>query len=77
MILPTNSLFLDDESNFEFDFNTLKAGTNAWTGLVYVGEKMDFDLSLTGTTSSIKTSPQECYATRLDGTGRYDLIKKK
>eukprot|EP00111_Clytia_hemisphaerica_P012530 TCONS_00036835-protein len=67
----------DDESNFGFDFKTLKAGTKAWTGLVYVGEKMDFDLSLNGVSNSIKTSPQDCYATRLDGTGRYDLIKNK
>ncbi|XP_066919363.1 von Willebrand factor D and EGF domain-containing protein-like [Clytia hemisphaerica] len=67
----------DDESEFAFDFNILKAGTNAWTGLIYVGEKMDFDLSLNGASNSIKTSPQDCYATRLDGTGRYDLIKDR
>ena len=71
------SFLLDDESEFAFDFNILKAGTNAWTGLIYVGEKMEFDLSLTGASDSIKTSPQDCYATRLDGTGRYDLIKDR
>uniref|UniRef100_A0A7M6DM46 ZP-C domain-containing protein n=1 Tax=Clytia hemisphaerica TaxID=252671 RepID=A0A7M6DM46_9CNID len=67
----------DDESDFVFDFDILKAGTNAWTGLIYVGEKMDFDLSLNGASNSIKTSPQDCYATRLDGTGKYVLIKDR
>ena len=75
------SIFLnliDQTVSFDFDFEvTKKSDGQVVSGLVSIGEPLHFTLSVRSNLSTIKTSPQECFATRLDGTGVYDFIQDR
>lgn len=75
----TISSQINQTTSFDFDFDVSKASTNETVngGLVSIGEKLRFDLKIKTNMTSIKTSPENCYATRLDGTGQYFLIQEK
>eukprot|EP00111_Clytia_hemisphaerica_P020104 TCONS_00059241-protein len=72
---------LDDETeenaDFKFKFSAFKDDKTAISGLVFLGDLIHFELELLSNSKVVKTSPQDCFATRLDGTGRYDLIKDR
>ena len=75
----SSTLISDQTANFEFDFNVYRKGeTTPVNNILSIGEELSFVLEMAeSTTSTVKASPQDCYATRLDGTGRYDLIKDR
>ena len=67
----------EEEADFKFKFAALKEDKTPISGLVFLGDKIHFELELLSNSKAVKTSPQDCFATRLDGTGRYDLIKDR
>jgi len=75
----TLSTKVNQTANFEFDFNVYRKGeATAVNNILSIGEELSFVLEMVDTTTStVKASPQDCFATRLDGSGRYDLIKDR
>ena len=69
---------LDGTSTFEIDLKVSEAEDGSEIrGIITIGQRIKFDLNLMNPTEEIKTSPQNCYATRYDGTDRYDIISKR
>jgi len=74
----TISTEINQTVSFDFDFEvTKKSDGQVVSGLVSIGEPLHFTLNVRSNLSTIKTSPQECFATRLDGTGVYDFIQDR
>ncbi|XP_066930138.1 uncharacterized protein [Clytia hemisphaerica] len=42
--------------------------------MVPINEPLEFQLDIIDAPNTVKTSPQNCYATKADGSGRYNLI---
>jgi len=64
-------------AEFDFTFKVMKEDNTEVNGLVYIGEKLIFHLDLQTASTSVKSSPQNCYATKMDGSGKYNLITNK
>ncbi|XP_066917357.1 fibrocystin-L-like [Clytia hemisphaerica] len=62
---------------FDFDFGVYKADNTEVTGLISIGEILTFKVRLTTLADNVLLSPQNCYATRGDRTGRVTLIKDR
>ena len=45
--------------------------------LANIGDPLKFVLNLENAPNQVKTSPQNCYATKTDGSGRYNLIENR
>uniref|UniRef100_A0A7M5WXB5 Uncharacterized protein n=1 Tax=Clytia hemisphaerica TaxID=252671 RepID=A0A7M5WXB5_9CNID len=62
-------------SDFEFDLKIMDTSDDEnEVQLANIGEPLKFVLNLENAPNQVKTSPQNCYATKTDGTGRYNLI---
>ena len=46
-------------------------------GLIRIGDRLKMEINMVNPFNSVKTSPQNCYATRLNGTGRFDFIRNR
>ena len=71
-------LIVTDGSEFKLQLRSFDADTdNEIQGIAEIGEKLKFEINLQDPTNTVKTSPQNCYATRFNGTGRYNLISNR
>ena len=71
-------LIVSVSSSFKLQLKALDAANdNEIQGVARIGEKLKFEINLQDPTNAVKTSPQNCYATRLNGTGRYNLISNR
>ncbi|XP_066922917.1 ZP domain-containing protein-like isoform X2 [Clytia hemisphaerica] len=69
---------VNGDSKFKLQLKAIDAGTNnEIQGVAKIGEKLKFEINLQDPTNTVKTSPQNCYATRYNGTGRYNLIANR
>uniref|UniRef100_A0A7M5WTV1 Uncharacterized protein n=2 Tax=Clytia hemisphaerica TaxID=252671 RepID=A0A7M5WTV1_9CNID len=71
----------EDDSVYKLGFKATEVtefGTGKEVeGLIRIGDRLKMEINMVNTIPSVKTSPQICYATRLDGTGRKDFIKNR
>ena len=61
----------------DFEFRVYKADNTEVTGLISIGELLTFKVRLKTMADNVLLSPQNCYATRGDRTGKVDLIKDR
>eukprot|EP00111_Clytia_hemisphaerica_P001320 TCONS_00003771-protein len=68
--------FLNSTSEFSLKMKVTKPGNDEEIQMVTINEPLEFQLDIIDAPNTVKTSPQDCYATRADGSGRYKLMKK-
>ena len=72
------SFIVHNNATFKLNLKALDAeSNNEIQGVARIGEKLKFEINLQDASDTVKTSPQNCYATRFDGTGRYNLISNR
>ena len=72
------SISPDGTSNFKFDLKVMDTNNEAnEIQLASIGDRLKFVLNLENAPNQVKTSPQNCYATKPDGSGKYSLIKNR
>ena len=62
---------------FEFNFGVYKSDSTPVTGIVSIGEMLTFKLDLLTSADNVLLSPQDCFATRGDGTGKVEMISDR
>uniref|UniRef100_A0A7M6DJB4 ZP domain-containing protein n=1 Tax=Clytia hemisphaerica TaxID=252671 RepID=A0A7M6DJB4_9CNID len=71
----------EDDSVYKLGFKATEVtefGTGKEVeGLIRIGDRLKMEINMVNNFTSVKTSPQSCYATRLDGTGKKDFIKNR
>uniref|UniRef100_A0A7M5TQX6 ZP domain-containing protein n=1 Tax=Clytia hemisphaerica TaxID=252671 RepID=A0A7M5TQX6_9CNID len=73
----TTNPFLNGTSEFSLKMKVTKPGNDEEIQMVTINEPLEFQLDIVDAPNTVKTSPQNCYATRADGSGRYNLIKDR
>ncbi|XP_066930347.1 cuticlin-6-like isoform X3 [Clytia hemisphaerica] len=66
--------YLNGTSEFSLKMKVTKPGDDKEIQMVTINEPLEFQLDIVDAPNAVKTSPQDCYATRADGSGRYNLI---
>ena len=68
----------DGTSDFKFELKVMDGNNEAnEIQLANIGDRLKFVLNLENAPNQVKTSPQNCFATKPDGSGRYNLISNR
>ncbi|XP_066926759.1 serine-rich adhesin for platelets-like [Clytia hemisphaerica] len=69
---------INGTSDFKFNLKIMDANNEGnEVQLANVGDRLKFVLNLENAPNQVKASPQNCYATKPDGSGRYNLISNR
>ncbi|XP_066920704.1 uncharacterized protein [Clytia hemisphaerica] len=68
---------INGTSNFQLELKMTRPDSDKEQQMVTIGDRLRFTLNLPNAPQNVKTSPQNCYTTRIDGSGRYNLISNR